>query len=32
MGQVLYIGGVGRSGTTVLERALGELPRFTVLG
>lgn len=32
MGRVLYIGGVGRSGTTVLERALGELPGFTVLG
>lgn len=32
MGRVLYIGGVGRSGTTVLERSLGELPGFVVLG
>lgn len=32
MTRVLYIGGVGRSGTTVLERALGELPGFRVLG
>lgn len=32
MARVLYIGGVGRSGTTVLERALGELPGFHVLG
>ena len=30
--RVLYIGGVGRSGTTVLERALGELPGYHVLG
>jgi hypothetical protein len=28
----LYIGGVGRSGTTMLERALGELPGYHVLG
>lgn len=32
MARVLYIGGVGRSGTTVLERALGELPGYRVLG
>jgi hypothetical protein len=32
MARVLYIGGVGRSGTTVLERALGELPGYHVLG
>lgn len=32
MTRVLYIGGVGRSGTTVLERALGEMPGYCVLG
>ncbi len=32
MTKVLYIGGVGRSGTTVLERALGEMPGYCVLG
>ncbi|WP_059009408.1 sulfotransferase [Streptomyces specialis] len=30
--RVLYIGGVGRSGSTVLSRALGELPGFFHVG
>jgi len=29
---VLFIGGLGRSGTTLLERVLGELPQVTPLG
>ncbi len=29
---VLYLGGIGRSGSTLLERMLGELPGVTVLG
>lgn len=30
--RVLFIGGVGRSGTTLLERVVGELPSVTALG
>ncbi|HEX6469548.1 MAG TPA: sulfotransferase [Streptosporangiaceae bacterium] len=30
--QVLYLGGLGRSGTTLLERLLGELPGAVSLG
>jgi hypothetical protein len=30
--RVLYIGGLGRSGTTLLERLLGELPGVVALG
>ena len=30
--RVLYIGGLGRSGTTLLERILGELPGACALG
>src|SRR2546430_13569347 len=30
--RVLYIGGLGRSGTTLLERLLGELPGACALG
>src|SRR5947209_18950727 len=30
--RVLYIGGLGRSGTTLLERILGELPSACALG
>src|SRR6266545_3862920 len=30
--QVLYLGGLGRSGTTLLERLLGELPGAISLG
>ena len=29
---VLYIGGLGRSGSTLLERILGEMPGFSALG
>src|SRR4029450_12109098 len=29
---VLYLGGLGRSGTTVLERVLGELPGVCSVG
>ncbi|MCZ3387336.1 MAG: sulfotransferase, partial [Actinomycetia bacterium] len=29
---IVYIGGQGRSGTTLLERALGELPGVVSLG
>ena len=29
---VLYIGGLGRSGSTLLERILGEMPGFCALG
>jgi hypothetical protein len=32
MVRVLFIGGLGRSGTTLLERVLGELPGVTPLG
>lgn len=32
MTRVLYIGGLGRSGTTLLERILGELPGACALG
>ncbi len=32
MVSVLFIGGLGRSGTTLLERVLGELPGVTPLG
>lgn len=32
MVHVLFIGGLGRSGTTLLERVLGELPGVTPLG
>ncbi len=32
MVRVLFIGGLGRSGTTLLERVLGELPGVTALG
>ncbi|HWB36481.1 MAG TPA: sulfotransferase [Rugosimonospora sp.] len=32
MVSVLFIGGLGRSGTTLLERLLGELPGVTPLG
>lgn len=32
MVRVLYLGGLGRSGTTLLERLLGELPGFCPLG
>jgi hypothetical protein len=32
MVRVLFIGGLGRSGTTLLERVLGELPRVAPLG
>lgn len=30
--RVLFLGGLGRSGTTVLERALGELPGICAVG
>ncbi|MET8984418.1 sulfotransferase [Nonomuraea wenchangensis] len=30
--QVIYLGGLGRSGTTLLERLLGELPGVIALG
>ncbi|MEV0380640.1 sulfotransferase [Nonomuraea sp. NPDC050643] len=30
--QVIYLGGLGRSGTTLLERLLGELPGVVALG
>ena len=30
--RVLFLGGLGRSGSTVLERVLGELPRTTSVG
>jgi UDP-N-acetylglucosamine transferase subunit ALG13 len=30
--RVLYIGGSGRSGSTLLERVLGQLPRFCAVG
>ncbi|MFB4279225.1 MULTISPECIES: sulfotransferase family protein [unclassified Nonomuraea] len=30
--QVVYLGGLGRSGTTLLERLLGELPGVVALG
>lgn len=30
--RVLYVGGLGRSGTTLIERVLGELPSVCVLG
>ncbi len=30
--RVLYIGGLGRSGTTLIERVLGELPGMCALG
>ncbi|GGK14521.1 sulfotransferase family protein [Pilimelia terevasa] len=32
MASVLYLGGLGRSGTTLLERTLGELPGVVALG
>lgn len=32
MARVLYLGGLGRSGTTLLERTLGELPGVCALG
>lgn len=32
MTRVLYIGGLGRSGTTLIERVLGELPGVCALG
>lgn len=30
--QVIFLGGLGRSGTTLLERLLGEVPEITPLG
>ena len=30
--RVIYVGGLGRSGTTLLERLLGEVPGITALG
>jgi hypothetical protein len=30
--RVLFLGGLGRSGSTILERVLGELPRTTSVG
>ncbi|MFG1609832.1 sulfotransferase [Actinoplanes sp. NPDC049265] len=32
MARVLYLGGLGRSGTTLVERLLGELPSVCALG
>ena len=32
MARVLYLGGLGRSGTTLVERLLGELPGVVALG
>ncbi|MEU4693339.1 sulfotransferase [Actinoplanes sp. NPDC023714] len=32
MAQVLFLGGLGRSGTTLVERLLGELPGMCALG
>ena len=32
MARVLYLGGLGRSGTTLVERLLGELPEVCALG
>ena len=32
MARVLYLGGLGRSGTTLVERLLGELPNVCALG
>ena len=32
MARVLYLGGLGRSGTTLVERLLGELPQVCALG
>ena len=32
MARVLYLGGFGRSGTTLVERLLGELPGVCALG
>lgn len=32
MSRVLYLGGLGRSGTTLVERLLGELPSVCALG
>lgn len=32
MARVLYLGGLGRSGTTLIERLLGELPGVCALG
>ena len=32
MARVLYLGGLGRSGTTLVERLLGELPSVRALG
>ncbi|GIF12386.1 sulfotransferase [Actinoplanes teichomyceticus] len=32
MAQVLFLGGLGRSGTTLVERLLGELPGICALG
>ncbi len=32
MSQILYLGGLGRSGTTLVERLLGELPGVCALG
>ncbi|GAA2595692.1 sulfotransferase [Winogradskya consettensis] len=32
MARVLYLGGLGRSGTTLVERLLGELPSVRTLG
>ncbi|HEY2794503.1 MAG TPA: sulfotransferase, partial [Micromonosporaceae bacterium] len=32
MARVVFLGGLGRSGTTLLERILGEVPGVCALG